>query len=126
MAPGHIDAKHSLFDDPSEARKSWPFWYSDFYPLTPCTPAADVWIAWQLHRSDLDEGLILAFRRKDCPQPALRAALRGLKAEKAYRVTFIDDQRRRIVQTMSGRELASLDLSLPAPRSSLVVRYAPR
>jgi hypothetical protein len=86
--------------------------------------AADVWIAWQLHRGDLDEGLILAFRRKDCPQPAFQVKLRGLKPEKSYTVTFIDDQRHAALKTMSGRELASRALSLPTPRSSLVVRYA--
>ena len=37
-----------------------------------------MWIAWQLHRADLDEGLVLAFRRKDCRQPSLHVKLRGL------------------------------------------------
>jgi hypothetical protein len=50
--------------------------------------------------------------------------LHGLKPEKSYTVTLVDDQRRSTVKTMSGRELASLALSLPMPRSSLVVRYA--
>jgi alpha-galactosidase len=108
----------------AEIKANRKYWYGDFYPLTPCTPAADAWMAWQLHRSDLDEGMVLAFRRKDCPQAALQVKLRRLKPEKSYTVTFIDDQRHSTVKTMSGRELASLALSLPAPRSSLVVRYA--
>ena len=108
----------------AEIKANRKYWHGDFYPLTPCTMAADVWIAWQLHRGDLDEGLILAFRRKDCPQPAFQVKLRGLKPEKSYTVTFIDDQRHAALKTMSGRELASRALSLPTPRSSLVVRYA--
>ncbi|MGA2618134.1 MAG: alpha-galactosidase [Thermoguttaceae bacterium] len=108
----------------AEIKANRKYWYGDFYPLTPCTLAADVWIAWQLHRCDLDEGMILAFRRKDCPQATLETKLHGLKPEKSYTVTLVDDQRRSTVKTMSGRELASLALSLPMPRSSLVVRYA--
>ncbi|MGA2035549.1 MAG: alpha-galactosidase [Thermoguttaceae bacterium] len=108
----------------AEIKANRKYWYGDFYPLTPCTLAADVWIAWQLHRCDLEEGMILAFRRKDCPQPTLPVKLRSLKPGKSYTVTFIDDQRQRTIKTMSGRELASLALSLPTPRSSLLVRYA--
>ena len=44
------------------------YWYGDFYPLTPCATTGDAWIAWQLHRADLDEGLVLGLRRKDSPR----------------------------------------------------------
>ncbi len=77
---------------------------------------------WQLHRSDLDEGLVLAFRRKDCPQATRAVTLRGLTAEKLYTVTWIDDQRRETTQSMPGRELAETPLSLPQPRSSMLLR----
>jgi alpha-galactosidase len=109
----------------AEIKANRKYWYGDFYPLTPCTPAGDVWIAWQLHRRDLEEGLILAFRRKDCRRATLAVKLRGIKPEKFYSVKFIDEQRQTIVKTMSGRELASLALSIPTLHSSLVVRYAP-
>ena len=109
-----------------EIKANRKYWYGDFYPLTPCTMASDAWMAWQLHRPDLDEGMVLAFRRKDCPQAALAVKLRGLTAEKLYTVTFIDDQRRDSLKTMTGRELAATTLSLAAPRSSLLVRYAPQ
>jgi alpha-galactosidase len=108
----------------AEIKAGRKYWYGDFYPLTPCTLVTDVWIAWQLHRRDLDEGMILAFRRKDCPQPTFQTKLRGLKPGHSYTVTFIDDRRQSIVKTMSGRELSSLVLSLPVRHRSLVVRYA--
>ena len=83
-------------------------------------------MAWQLHRSDLDEGLVLAFRRKDCPQATRAVKLRGLTAETLYTVTWIDDQRRETTQSLPGRELAETPLSLPQPRSSMLLRYAPK
>ncbi|MGO8690291.1 MAG: alpha-galactosidase [Thermoguttaceae bacterium] len=110
----------------AEINANRKYWYGDFYPLTPCTPATDAWIAWQLNRPDLDEGLVLAFRRKDSRQPALEVKLRGLKPEKLYTVTFLDDHRRATVVAKTGRELSSLLIALPQPRSSVAIRYAPQ
>ena len=118
-----LDAARASITEIQANRK---YWLGDFYPLTPATLAADVWMAWQLHRSDLDEGLVLAFRRKDCPQATRAVKLRGLTAEKLYTVTWIDDQRRETTQSMPGRELAETPLSLPQPRSSMLLRYAPK
>ena len=117
-----LDAARASITEIQANRK---YWLGDFYPLTPATLAADVWMAWQLHRSDLDEGLVLAFRRKDCPQATRTVKLRGLTAEKLYTVTWIDDQRRETTQSLPGRELAETPLSLPQPRSSMLLRYAP-
>ena len=61
----------------------------DYYPLTPWTMAPDRWMAWQLHRADLDEGMILAFRHKESPYSALQVNPRGLKSGQTYQVTFI-------------------------------------
>jgi alpha-galactosidase len=110
----------------AEIVASRKYWYGDFYPLTPCTPATDAWIAWQLDRPDLDEGLVLAFRRKDCRRPTLAVKLRGLKPEETYAVTYLDDRRRATVVTKTGRELGSLLISLSQPRSSVAIRYAPQ
>jgi hypothetical protein len=44
-----------------------PLFYGDYYPLLANSPDYDVWAAFQMHRPDLGEGLMLAFRRKDAP-----------------------------------------------------------
>jgi alpha-galactosidase len=102
------------------------YWTGDYYPLTPWTLDADRWMAWQLHRADLDQGMVLAFRHKDCPYPTLQVELRGLKPNQKYRVQFIDDQHRIVTRTLAGRELSALELRLPTRHSSLLLRYAPR
>lgn len=109
----------------AEINANRKYWTGDYYPMTPCTMADNVWMAWQLHRPDLNEGLVLAFRRKECPQPSIAVKLHGLKPATFYRVTFIDDERRETTEVKKGSELASLTLKLPSPRSSLLVRYAP-
>jgi alpha-galactosidase len=103
-----------------------PYWTGDYYPLTPWTMDAYRWMAWQLHRSDLDAGIVLAFRHKDSPYSTLQVELRGLKPAQAYRVQFIDDQHQVADKTLTGRDLSALELRLPARHSSLLVRYAAR
>jgi alpha-galactosidase len=110
----------------AEINANRKYWIGDFYPLTPCTMADDVWMAWQLHRQDLQAGMVLAFRRKDCPQPSITVKLRGLEPQTLYTVTFIDDERRTTTLTRNGGEMASMTLKLPSPRSSWLIRYAPQ
>ena len=110
----------------SEMKENSKYWTGDFYPLTPWTMAPDQWIAWQLHRTDLDEGIILAFRHQECPYSALQVNLRGLKPDQSYVVYFIDEEHRSIAKTISGRQLAALELQIPARHQSLLVRYAPK
>jgi hypothetical protein len=82
-------------------------------------------MAWQLHRTDLDAGIVLAFRHKDSPYSTLQVELRGLKSAQEYRVQFIDDQHHVAEKTLTGRDLCALELCLPARHTSLLVRYAP-
>ena len=108
----------------AEVKANQKFWYGDFYPLTRAGIAPDAFVAWQLHRADLDAGIVLAFRRGDCPYPALQADLRGLNPDGSYSVEFIDEARTVQTKTMAGRELMSeLELRIPKKASSLLIRY---
>jgi alpha-galactosidase len=109
----------------SEMKENSKYWTGDYYPLTPWTTASDRWMAWQLHRADLDEGMILAFRHQQCPYSALQVNPRGLKSGQSYQVTFIDEDHHSVAKTMSERQLSALELSIPARHQSLLVRYAP-
>jgi len=110
----------------SEMKENSKYWTGDYYPLTPWTMAPDQWVAWQLHRADLDQGIILAFRHQESPYAALQVNLRGLKPDQAYIVHFIDEEHRSVAKTMSGRQLAALELRIPGRHQSLLVRYAPK
>ena len=110
----------------AEAKENQKFWYGDFYPLTRAALGPDAFVAWQCHRADLDAGMVLAFRRADCPYPVLQTALRGLKSASRYRVEFIDESRTPLSRTLTGAELATdLELRLPKKGTSLLVRYHP-
>ncbi len=84
-------------------------------------------VAWQLHRADLDAGIVLAFRRGECPYPILETGLHGLKSAKRYEVESSDETRKILRRTMTGQELRSnLELRVPQRGTSLLLRYEAR
>jgi alpha-galactosidase len=108
----------------AEARENQKFFYGDFYPLTACTTDTEQFLAYQLHRADLDAGLVLAFRRARCKPVTLHARLGGLKPEARYEVEFFDEQRQKTRVVLSGRQMAGdFPLSIAQPAASLLVRY---
>jgi alpha-galactosidase len=94
----------------------------DFYPLTPYSRHADVWMAWQFHREEEGDGVVQAFRRKDSAQVSATYRLHGLEPRANYRVTGWDGPGETVV---SGLELINkgLSITLAAPRSAAVVEY---
>ncbi|MBN1441698.1 MAG: NPCBM/NEW2 domain-containing protein [Planctomycetes bacterium] len=125
----YLDPAFSLEDAraaAAEARENSKFWYGDFYPLTSCSLAEDVWMAYQLHRPDLDAGLVLAFRRAESNYIALRAPLRGIDPGREYRIETLDAKRRSSIRRAAGRDLAAgLEMRIPEPGGSVAVRYEP-
>ncbi len=110
----------------SEAKENQPYWYGDYYPLTSPTLAADQWAAYQFHRGDCGRGMVLAFRRQECPQPEYTVKLGGLDPARDYQVEFIDDNWQRTEKTIPGRGLAEkLVIQLPKEKNSLLIRYRP-
>ena len=108
----------------AEAKENQKFWYGDFWPLTRGATGSDALVAWQCHRADLNAGLVLAFRRSECPYPVVQVNLHGLGTGTRYSVEFIDEEWTRQQKTMTGAELISdLELRLPKKGTSLLVRY---
>jgi alpha-galactosidase len=74
-------------------REFWrtaPFFVEDYYPLSAFSPAADAWMAWQFNRPDQGDGLVQAFRRDKCAEPAKTFRLHGLDPAAQYEVTNFD------------------------------------
>ena len=62
----------------SEHKAIRHFYQGDFYPLTPYSHSEADWMAYQMHRPDIDAGLVVAFRRSECPDEFARFKLNGL------------------------------------------------
>ena len=108
-----------LFD---EYRSIRHLFHGDFYPLTPYSVSSDVWVAWQFHRSDLDEGMVQAFRRSGSDVSDIPFKLHGLSPDVLYSVTNFDVPE---ASKMTGRELMDkgISVSISEARGSAVIVY---
>jgi alpha-galactosidase len=100
-----------------------PFFAGDYYPLFAPTPALHRWFGYQLHRPDLNQGMIMVFRRAQCPQTDATVLLHGLQSERAYRLT---DQETGEARELDGKELATLLVKVPQAPGSRLLLYETR
>jgi len=100
-----------------------PFYYSDYYPLTSTENMTkdDVWLAYQLNRPDKSDGIIVAFRRKDCPDESIAVKLCGLNKTADYELLDEDSGKKTI---QKGEELINgIKLILAEKQKSLLISY---
>lgn len=97
------------------------YFLGDYYALTEYSQAEDAWMAWQLHRGDLNEGIVQVFRRAKSVCNAGALALQGLDPKATYTVENLDTHE---TQTATGEDLATKGLSVSLserPSSALFV-----
>ncbi len=105
----------------NEWKRLRPFFYGDFYPLTPYSISDDVWMAYQFHREDLGQGMFLAFRRPNSSDLTARLKLRGLLPSGRYELSFEDTGNK---QTFTGETLAAgIEVTIEPAPGSLLVTY---
>ena len=92
-----------------------------WYPLLGYSRDSRTWIASQYHRPDLDEGMILVFRRPASPYRTVEVSLRGLAADGLYELTFESTHQR--VRRRGSDLRAQFTLTLPERHRSDLVRY---
>ncbi|HEY3379550.1 MAG TPA: alpha-galactosidase [Armatimonadota bacterium] len=71
-------------------RRIAPFYYGDYYPLTPYQRGEEYWIAWQFHRPEQEDGIVQAFRRATSPYESARFLLHDLEPDATYRISDMD------------------------------------
>ena len=81
-----------------------PYYFGDYYPLTPYSLESTVWMAWQFDRPETGEGVVQAFRRADCIYPAAELRLAGLDPQRRYNLRDLDTGTSRVI---SGHDLAT-------------------
>ncbi len=100
-----------------------PYFYGDYYPLTESRNNTEEnnWLAYQLNRPKNGDGIVIAFRRKDCSKETIQVKLGGLDKNSEYEI-FLEDYGLKMNKT--GSEImAGIDLTIPQKPSSLFVRY---
>lgn len=108
-----------------EAKRYQKFWYGDFYPLTDASQGKKGVAAWQLHRPDLDAGLVYVFRRPESPIAAIELDLRAIDSNATYRVVVKPDYvAPPQAQELPGAQLATLLVALAKKGAATVVEYS--
>lgn len=107
-------------------RSIGPYYYGDYYPLTPFSRQDDAWIAWEFNRPDKDDGIVEVFRRPKSTQDGLSLKLIGLDPKSSYRITSVDGVKELDGKTWTGEELmsAGLPIALHESPAAAVVKYA--
>jgi alpha-galactosidase len=92
-----------------------------WYPLLPYSRADDNWLAVQFHRPDLDEGMIVAYRRSACPDSRIQVQLHGLDAQANY--TLFDTQRKKRIKRKGSALMNDMEIVLDQQPSSALITY---
>ncbi len=100
-----------------------PYFYGDYYPLTESRNNTNdnTWLAYQLNRPELGDGIVLAFRRGGANRDSIQVKLSGLDENASYDLFFEDYN---LTLRKTGRELMKkLEFAIPQKPSSLMIRY---
>lgn len=107
-----------------EIKSLRPYWSGDFYPLIERIDADERnWCAWQFHRTDLDAGFAVFFRRSRSPFVSIDVALRGVNPAAEYNVTFKETYEVKEKRAMSGTKLRTLRIEIGNAPGSMLVMY---
>jgi len=107
----------------SDFKRLRPYYYSDYYPLTKTENMTqdNVWLAYQLNRPEQNDGIIMAFRRKNCTDGSITVKLRGLDKTVDYEMIDEDTGEKAI---QKGEILSNgFTLSLAEKQKSLQISY---
>ncbi|MCX7047204.1 MAG: NPCBM/NEW2 domain-containing protein [Candidatus Sumerlaeota bacterium] len=104
----------------AELKMLRPLWQGDYYPLFNISLDETAWCGWQFHRSDLDKGFAMVFRRQHSPYSVAQAPLRGLDPQAKYTLQYVDAGRSEV---LTGAQLQTWQAAIDAPATSLLVVY---
>ena len=97
------------------------YWKGDFTPLTEFSKDTGVFSAYALTLSE-KEGMIAVFRRPDTPGSCYTVQLSGMDKDAEYRITRIDEDRNRTMETIRGSGFDALPVFIEkAPASMLIL-----
>lgn len=82
----------------------------------------DAWVGSQYHRPDLDEGMLLVFRRAQSPYKTVQVSLHGLTPDATYEIKF--DSTGKKIKAKGSDLMQALDITIAEPRGSDLIQYS--
>jgi len=121
---GASNSQSAMQDIMKDFKRLRPYYYGDYYPLTSSKNITTdtIWMAYEQNRPDKGDGIIMAFRRPECPVEKITVKLKGLEPNSSYQV-FFEDSGEKVTKT--GAEMMSgLVLENKEKPGSLLVSYS--
>ena len=95
----------------------------DFYPLMENSLCDTSWCAWQYHRPEKNDGIIMAFRRPESPMTEAVFELGGLIKNCVYRFENADTGEI-FEKSVDMLVKQGFSILLPKKRSSCLIKYS--
>jgi len=107
----------------AEYKDVQPYFYGDFYALTPYTLDDTVWTAWQLNRPEKKDGCVVLLKKGSCIYPAMDLGLRHIDPNATYEVEVRHTLDKEPAKEMKGSDLAGLRVELDSRPDSEIIFY---
>jgi alpha-galactosidase len=107
----------------AEGKRIRPYYFGDFYVLSDITVSPKDWCVLQYHRPTARDGMVVAFRRHESPQPAFTARLREIDRDAEYEVTKSVTYERGQPERLKGSQLEQLKIELEQRPGSVIIEY---
>lgn len=93
----------------------------DFYPILDYSIKEESSLGFQFHREDINQGMVLLFRRQRSPLTSIKVIFRGINSDILYQLSFYDTDEK---QSIKGERLLSgINITLPTPKSAMLITY---
>lgn len=103
-----------------EAKRVQPYMIKDYYSLTGCSLSEKDWYAYQMHDPQSNAGLVMAFRRAECPTKNIEVELSALYGGVNYMLEDADTQKTWI---STGAGLRTLCIDAEEEEQSRLIFY---
>ena len=97
-----------------------PYFEGDYYPLFPHLDSERIWYGYQLHRPDLQKGMVVVFRRILAPETSKVLSLYDIDPQGTYQLFNKDQGRTRI---LTGVDLKLLNVTIDKSPGSCILFY---
>lgn len=112
------------------AQREWetinPYFYKDYYNLTPYTLTTDDthWNAYMYFDKEKNDGVIQVFRQKNSSDNTYLLKIKGVYNNRNYKI--VDNENKNGIESISGAKLKEgITITLDQPRSSSVLYIKP-
>lgn len=116
----------SIVSSRNEWKEANKYFLKDFYVLTPYRGVNNEsdWTSYMYWDNDTDSGLLQAFRQRDCSYDSITVNVKGVNADRYYKVRDIDGNQS--VARIKGSELKNgLKITASSARTAVVLYIEP-